>query len=501
MSKSKTNKHGLSRTIPQAIRKQIRKDSGYGCVMCGSMFCDYEHIEPEYNNAKEHDPKCMTLLCGACHHKVTGRRKSKKAVWEAKAKPFALEHGFVKELIEPADIEKVLLGNSYIESTQVALLLRDKPILWFEKPEEEGEPILVNAIFSDSNGKPTAFLNRNQFTALVDDHDIKSEGTSIEFIPKPRMRSLVLNIEGGKPIRVDRLDMSYLDTKFQIKSDHSMYFEMGNMRMPMQEIGISGCGVGMVFGSVPSAGYDRVGFKHKFDLVYRLARFSQKFVDCNGEQLGWLLGNAIINRNYETVGKVLNESNRALVYSLIDEFIGYLFVDDSGNVSVEMESPEYDTYEPIWISPQSLVSMNIRARAGFDISHRLFGIRLLNNRRSNDKLSSSSNSLNNIVSQPSPFRASTTDKPVEIGDRVTVDFIGYLDGEPFEGGQAKEFPLVVGQGQMIEGFETALIGAKEGDTVRANLTFPKDYHAQNLQNKEVFFEITLTKVESPIEVD
>ncbi|MFV8448988.1 hypothetical protein ACNO65_02795, partial [Vibrio campbellii] len=101
MSKQKENKFGLKRYIPQDIKQQIRKEAGYGCVICGSMFCDYEHIEPEFNNAHEHNPDHMTLLCGLCHHHVTGRRKSKKTVWRAKEKPFALTHGHVREHLEP----------------------------------------------------------------------------------------------------------------------------------------------------------------------------------------------------------------------------------------------------------------------------------------------------------------------------------------------------------------------------------------------------------------
>ncbi|WP_337136343.1 hypothetical protein, partial [Staphylococcus aureus] len=93
----------------------------------------------------------------------------------------------------------VLLGNNTIEFTQVAVEIYGKPILWFEYPMEQDEPVLVNAIFSDKDGEKIAFINRNQFTAVVGEADIKSEGTTIEFRPKPREISLVLNIEADKP--------------------------------------------------------------------------------------------------------------------------------------------------------------------------------------------------------------------------------------------------------------------------------------------------------------
>ncbi|HDZ0790542.1 TPA: hypothetical protein RRT77_004528, partial [Klebsiella pneumoniae] len=53
------NKFGLKRYIPSEIRKRIRIDAGYGCVICGGLFVDYEHIEPEFSKAVEHDPDKM----------------------------------------------------------------------------------------------------------------------------------------------------------------------------------------------------------------------------------------------------------------------------------------------------------------------------------------------------------------------------------------------------------------------------------------------------------
>ena len=79
--------------------------------------------------------------------------------------------------------------------------------------------------------------------------------------------------------------------------------------------------------------------------------------------------------------------------------------------------------------------------------------------------------------------------------RVTLDFIGKVDGEEFEGGKANDFVLVLGQGRMIPGFEDAIIGHKEGDEFEINVTFPEDYHAENLKGKAAVFAATLKKVE------
>ncbi|MDO6838110.1 trigger factor [Paraglaciecola chathamensis] len=80
-------------------------------------------------------------------------------------------------------------------------------------------------------------------------------------------------------------------------------------------------------------------------------------------------------------------------------------------------------------------------------------------------------------------------------DRVTVDFVGTIDGEEFEGGKAENFELEMGKDRMIPGFEKPIVGAKAGDEVVADVTFPEDYHAEALKGKEAQFKITVNKVE------
>ena len=81
------------------------------------------------------------------------------------------------------------------------------------------------------------------------------------------------------------------------------------------------------------------------------------------------------------------------------------------------------------------------------------------------------------------------------GDRVVVDFEGTLKGEPIEGGQGKEVPVILGQGQMLEDFEKGLTGIKAGDEKTFKVKFPKDYHAEDLQGKKVEFSIHAHRVE------
>jgi len=83
------------------------------------------------------------------------------------------------------------------------------------------------------------------------------------------------------------------------------------------------------------------------------------------------------------------------------------------------------------------------------------------------------------------------------GDRVVIDFAGRQDGELFEGGQAQDFPFVIGAGSMLKDFEAAVTGLAAGESKTFDMTFPEDYHAAHLAGKTVQFEVTVKKVEAP----
>ena len=83
------------------------------------------------------------------------------------------------------------------------------------------------------------------------------------------------------------------------------------------------------------------------------------------------------------------------------------------------------------------------------------------------------------------------------GDQVTIDFLGKVDGEAFEGGAAEDYPLVLGSNSFIPGFEAQLVGVKVGDEVEVNVTFPAEYGAENLAGKDAVFECKIKAVKAP----
>lgn len=88
------------------------------------------------------------------------------------------------------------------------------------------------------------------------------------------------------------------------------------------------------------------------------------------------------------------------------------------------------------------------------------------------------------------------DRAAEEGDKVTIDFAGTRDGESFEGGTAEGSELELGSGRMIPGFEDGIVGMRAGEEKTLSLTFPEDYHQEELQGAAVEFKVTLHKIEA-----
>ena len=87
------------------------------------------------------------------------------------------------------------------------------------------------------------------------------------------------------------------------------------------------------------------------------------------------------------------------------------------------------------------------------------------------------------------------DRPVKMDDQVTLNYAGFCEGEQFEGGTAENQHLVIGSGSFIPGFEEQLVGAEIGKEVEVNVTFPEEYHAENLKGKKATFKCTVTAIQ------
>ena len=106
--------------------------------------------------------------------------------------------------------------------------------------------------------------------------------------------------------------------------------------------------------------------------------------------------------------------------------------------------------------------------------------------------------LENLAENAQDFKARKKGSKAKDGDQVVMDFVGKVDGEAFEGGSAEDFPLVLGSGNFIPGFEEQLVGVKAGEEKAVNVTFPEQYQAEHLAGKEATFDCTIKEVKEPV---
>lgn len=354
------NKHGLKRYVPAEIRARIRKDAGFGCVICGCVLVDYEHIDPEFHQAKEHNPEKMTLLCISCHGRVTRKIISKKAVWEAKKTPKALQDGYVHDLLfVNTENMEIKIGNSSSKNTKTILTIRGKPIIWFEPPAEDGEPSKLCAIFYGEDGNPVSYVNRNQFTAISSSQDVKSESTEL-FIVSNGVRCLVMDREGGEILHISKMQGKYLDTSVTIDSQDRLIMQQGSSTISMGEFRVENCDSAIEIGSTPAA----IKYK-KLSLALALARNkdTREIVNLVHKVVGWVLGGEIFNIRYELVGFVHEDK----VYSIINEYVGNLV----GSYIAYADNC-YEDGEPIYISKENMAFRVRNPQIGYDLSFRLF---------------------------------------------------------------------------------------------------------------------------------
>jgi trigger factor len=105
--------------------------------------------------------------------------------------------------------------------------------------------------------------------------------------------------------------------------------------------------------------------------------------------------------------------------------------------------------------------------------------------------------LAKLAESSTDYKARGKTAKAKDGDQVVIDFVGKIDGEPFEGGAAEDYPLVLGSDSFIPGFEAQLVGAKTGEEREVKVAFPEEYGAAHLAGKEAVFDCTVKEVRAP----
>jgi len=202
------NKHGLSRTIPENVKLKIRQDAKFGCVICGLGIFEYEHIDPEYSDAKEHDPDKMTILCPSCHAKVTRGFWSKDKVWQAKANPVALSQGFANEWFDfGPTMPLIKFGGATIEECRIPILIANKPLFEIKPPIAEKTPFLLSGTFYGENGYKMLEIIDNEWRVYNHNWDLSVLGPVMKITDHAKNVVLQIRALPSSGIAIEKVNM------------------------------------------------------------------------------------------------------------------------------------------------------------------------------------------------------------------------------------------------------------------------------------------------------
>ncbi|HCT8728667.1 Uncharacterised protein [Klebsiella variicola] len=373
MNKENINKHGLKRYIEADIRRKIRHDAGYGCVICGNIFVDYEHIEPEFKDAKKHDPEKMTLLCKGCHDDVTDTRISKKRVWLAKENPFSKRNKLVKGLLYPENEGfKIQIGSIISIGAPIFIKVYGKPLFWFSEPDEKEGPIGFNAIFKSTDGI-LAFIEKNIFHGVTSNYDLDTHGATIEIRLDKGKIVLIMIAKGDEPLKIERFSMDYLGANISFNGEGIHINGVNNISTEQSTFLMnknSDSCLFSIFGPPWEKVKDDIGYANKVCIAVR-ATLGNALISPKGDIVGWICGDWVISPKYTKIAIITPGPNGIMcLCNIVGEFISLLRETKSGFISVYPDN-KYESGEPIWVSNQNMKAKNVFLHKEYDLSHRL----------------------------------------------------------------------------------------------------------------------------------
>jgi hypothetical protein len=209
------NKHGLSRDIPELIKREIRQRSKFGCVICRAGVYDYEHIDPSFVEATYHDPAGICCLCTSCHAKAT-RGHFSKAFVQSKYKDVQVADG--TEIPPPYDYldfhdgkaELKIGGIAYDRGVNCVVKYHGKEIFSIS-PSDGLSPTGIDAVFLDDEGNETLRIEDNVWQGALGSWDTEVVGPRIKVRKRKGTFSLVLRLEPPGRIVIEKLDMRIED--------------------------------------------------------------------------------------------------------------------------------------------------------------------------------------------------------------------------------------------------------------------------------------------------
>ncbi len=242
------NKHGLSRDIPSDVKLAVRQACGFGCVVCGASVIEYEHIDPEFHEARSHDVDSIALLCSTCHSNVTRKFWSKEKIRAARNAPHCKQTGFSWGHFDFGDQHPAIrfAGVTFRRCT-IPVAVSGLPVFQIEGPEIASGPFRLSANFTDDTGRPILEIRQNEWHAIADIWDQEFSGGRILIRDKARSQCLILRAEPPHGIAIEKLHMKV--RQFTLTGDaDTLHVDSPIMSGSFTNCGIDGSYIGLSLG-------------------------------------------------------------------------------------------------------------------------------------------------------------------------------------------------------------------------------------------------------------
>lgn len=217
----------------------MRQECGFGCVICGLAIVQYEHIDPPFAEALEHNPEKIALLCGSCHDRITRGIWSKNKVIEARDSPITFKHGFAKDAFDFKPPYHLFVGSNCFQNIR-CIVRKNNGEEWFtiDPPEMPEAPPRLSAKFFAPNGFTALEICQNEWYCSTNVWDLNISGTSIEV--RNGSKQVMLRLRACPPngLEIQYLNMIFNDTGIVVETDGAVHLRTKgtNIQMNLSEV-------------------------------------------------------------------------------------------------------------------------------------------------------------------------------------------------------------------------------------------------------------------------
>src|SRR4029434_69402 len=157
------NSHGLSRNIPEPVKRSVRQRCGFGCILCGSAVVQYHHFAPPLADAKDPLASGITVLCGRCHQKADQAGEAEIA--SRNAAPFCKVNGYTQDFLFISKDEVRFQTGSPLFKKKMVVMYDEEMLIGFAPPEQAGGPLRLFARVTDDEGNDILQIVDNEWRA------------------------------------------------------------------------------------------------------------------------------------------------------------------------------------------------------------------------------------------------------------------------------------------------------------------------------------------------